>query len=364
MESQDRKFVNFTGFCVALLAIWTTLNGVAQAADNSGHVISAVKADGTKEVYSLEENSTVVFAIKDGQQIPGSLSIISQDSQKVIVKFKEQPLIKYKGKSKTLRDSARSRIDIEHGNFKRDILGLENASRKARGKPSVDINKILKKKYKHVFNGAAVELSSETLAAVKKLSYVEAVYPDSVVKIDLTESVPLIGASRVWSDYGFTGKGIVVSIIDTGIDYTHPDLGGSAVFPSAKVIGGYDCYNNDNDPMDDHYHGTHVAGIVAANGQLKGVAFEASLMAYKVLSASGSGYFSNIIQGIELSTDPDGDPATDDGADVINLSLGGPGNPDDPISQAVDKTLLTLEWLWLLQQETVVLLILQLFHQV
>lgn len=115
-----------------------------------------------------------------------------------------------------------------------------------------------------------------------------------------------------------------------------PHLGGPAVFPSAKVIGGYDCYNNDNDPMDDHYHGTHVAGIVAANGGLKGVAYEASLMAYKVLSGSGSGSFSTVVQGIELSTDPDRHPATDDGADVINMSSGGSGNPDDPVSQAVD----------------------------
>ncbi len=330
-----RKF-NFTGLCFALLVIFIASNGFAQEVPDSFRIFSVEKADGTKDVQLLEDNASVTtFAVNDGQ-ISDLVSITPRESQKLIVKFKEAPLIKYKGKPKTLRDKARSKIDLEHNNFEKDVLALENSSRNAKGKPSVDIKKILKKKYKHVFNGAAVELSSETLTAIKQLSYVEDVYPDVEVKVDLNESVPLIRADQVWNELGITGKGVVVSIVDTGVDYTHPDLGGSAIFPSAKVIGGYDCYNNDNDPMDDHYHGTHVAGIVAANGQLRGVAYEASLMAYKVLSAYGSGYSSTIIQGIELSTDPDGDPATDDGADVINISLGGSGNPDDPMSQAVD----------------------------
>ena len=81
-------------------------------------------------------------------------------------------------------------------------------------------------------------------------------------------------------------------------------------------------------------HGTHVAGI--ARGASTGVAPEVSFLAYKVLSSSGSGSFSSVIAGIERATDPDGDPNTDDAADVINLSLGGAGDPDDPVSQAVD----------------------------
>lgn len=298
-------------------------------------VVSIEGSDGITNTQVFDGNSSLGVVLNDGQVV-SSFVIASQESQKLIVKFKEAPLIKHKGRSKAFRDKARFRVNNEHKKFEKDVLDLENASRKAKGKPAADIKNILKKKYKHVFNGVSVELSSETKDAIKQLAYVEDIYPDVEVKIDLNESVGLIGADRIWSDYGLTGKGIVVSIVDTGIDYTHPDLGGSAVFPNAKVIGGYDCYNNDSDPMDDHYHGTHVAGIVAANGQMKGVAYEASLMAYKVLSANGSGYASQIIQGIEMSTDPDGDPETDDGADVINMSLGGSGHPDDPMSQAVD----------------------------
>ncbi|RLJ06743.1 MAG: hypothetical protein DRP12_03580, partial [Candidatus Aenigmatarchaeota archaeon] len=127
---------------------------------------------------------------------------------------------------------------------------------------------------------------------------------------------------------------ITIAILDTGIDYTHPDLGGctQAGFLAgncSKVIGGWDFVNQDSDPMDDHGHGTHCAGIAAGNGTLKGVAPEARLLAYKVLDEYGAGYWSWVISGIEQ--------AVKDGADIISMSLGGPGDPDDPVSQAVDE---------------------------
>ena len=92
-----------------------------------------------------------------------------------------------------------------------------------------------------------------------------------------------IGAGDV-HNAGNTGQGVKVGIIDTGIDYTHPEL-------AAAYAGGYDFFNNDSDPFDDNGHGTHVAGIIAAqmNGQgVVGVAPGASLYAYKVLGADGS----------------------------------------------------------------------------
>ena len=89
--------------------------------------------------------------------------------------------------------------------------------------------------------------------------------------------------------------------------------------------------------MDDNGHGTHVAGIVAANSStLKGVAPEASLIACKALDASGNGYTSTIIEAIEYSIDPNNDGDYSDAADVINLSIGGYGTPDDPLATAVN----------------------------
>jgi subtilisin family serine protease len=77
--------------------------------------------------------------------------------------------------------------------------------------------------------------------------------------------------------------------------------------------------------MDDNGHGTHVAGIAAANGQIKGVAPDANLLAVKVLNAFGFGFDSEIIAGIEWSVTH--------GANIINLSLGGPGDPNDPLAE-------------------------------
>jgi subtilisin family serine protease len=164
-------------------------------------------------------------------------------------------------------------------------------------------------------------------------------YPDLTVTAMLADSVAQVGADRLWSmrdpsNAYVTGTGMVVAIIDTGVDYTHPDLGGG-MGPSYKVIGGYDFVNGDTDPMDDNGHGTHCAGIVAANGGLTGVAPGASILAYKSLDASGQGYMSNVIAAIDRAMDPNRDGDTSDRADVISMSLGGPGSVDDPVCIAV-----------------------------
>ena len=109
-----------------------------------------------------------------------------------------------------------------------------------------------------------------------------------------------------------TGSGVVVAIIDTGIR-VGSDLSGTSFVP------GYDFVNNDNDPTDDNGHGTHVAGTVAQrtnnNQGAAGVAFNACLMPVKVLDKYGSGYYSDIADGIYF--------AVDNGADIISMSLGG-----------------------------------------
>lgn len=114
-----------------------------------------------------------------------------------------------------------------------------------------------------------------------------------------------------------------------------------------KVVSGFDFINKDNDPMDDHGHGTHVAAIAAGNGVLKGVAPDAKIYAYKVLSWEGYGQIDDILAGIERSMDPNQDGDLSDHVDVISLSLGGSCDwiggydseycgPDDILSQAID----------------------------
>ncbi|HLV59588.1 MAG TPA: S8 family serine peptidase, partial [Natronosporangium sp.] len=186
------------------------------------------------------------------------------------------------------------------------------------------------------YNGFVARLPAGQVDALADLPGVRAVHPDRTVTVALHDSVPLVGAPGVWDPphggAGSTGAGVTVAVLDTGIDYTHPDLGGG-FGPGHKVVGGYDVVNDDPDPMDDHGHGTHVAGIVAADGQLRGVAPDATLTAYKVLDSSGNGQVSDILAGLDRAVHPDNPHR----ADVVNLSLSGPGDGADPLSVAAQQ---------------------------
>ncbi|MGB2582330.1 MAG: S8 family serine peptidase, partial [Thermoplasmata archaeon] len=131
---------------------------------------------------------------------------------------------------------------------------------------------------KHVFtniaDGLSARMSPDVLEELLEENPSLEAYPDRQVQAFMGESVLSIGADEIWNmtdPYGnaVTGYGMTIAVIDTGIDYTHPDLGGG-FGPSFKVIGGYDFYNHDSDPMDDNGHGTHVAGVVAADGGMIG----------------------------------------------------------------------------------------------
>ena len=200
---------------------------------------------------------------------------------------------------------------------------------------STDLEKLpITAQFYNVFNGVVLDISDDEASQIKSISGVSGVFKNLGVHSLLKESVPQINANQLWQQ-GITGRGMKVAVIDTGVDYTHPDLGGC--FGSfCKVAGGYDFVNQDNDPMDDNGHGTHCAGIVGASGTYsKGVAPDATIYAYKVLGFDGGGDFANVLAAVER--------AVKDGVDVISLSLGQncqgynqECGPDDPISKALD----------------------------
>ncbi len=140
------------------------------------------------------------------------------------------------------------------------------------------------------------------------------------ISILVNNSGPFIGTS-IPHQSGFDGSGVVVSIIDTGVDLNHPDLEG-------KIIGGYDFVDNDEMPEDTNGHGTQVAGIIAANGNLKGIAPNSKILMYKVSEDGESVPSHLIIKAIEKSIE--------DGADIINISLG-INQTNTKIDQAVNK---------------------------
>jgi subtilisin family serine protease len=304
---------------------------------------------------------------------------ISENIKNYIIEFEQEPFLIKKNEFKKQMDVIDSEIELKRKFFKEtkpskrfQILQLEkdieilkskkknlekiyevkllnhkNDIEKTHESAKREIRKILKtnnprdlkiREFKNIYNGISVSIPEGMVDKFENLPSVKKIYPDLKVSLLLNNSVPSIGANILWTfndsqNMTITGKNITISIIDTGVDYTHVDLGNcdQAEFLAgncSKVIGGYDFINADNDPMDDHTHGTHCAGIAAGNGTLKGVAPDAKILAYKVLNYAGYGFTSDIIAAIEM--------AVDNNTDVISLSLGSEGTPEDPLSKAVD----------------------------
>jgi beta propeller repeat protein len=174
--------------------------------------------------------------------------------------------------------------------------------------------------------GTVDEAGLRQLAACPQ---VEAVYPVRTLRASLSESGPLIGQPEAEAA-GYDGTGVTIAIIDTGIDYTHPHMGGSTDvddFPNAKVMGGVNLVDETAPPMDDNGHGTGVADIAAGIGtELRGIARDAGLVAVKVLNQDGIGGSSVVIRGIEWCIQ---NQATYD-IKVINMSLGDAAEWSDP----------------------------------
>jgi subtilisin family serine protease len=155
---------------------------------------------------------------------------------------------------------------------------------------------------------------------------IDRIWLDERVEAALDSSVPQIGAPTAWAA-GYDGTGVRVAVLDTGVDATHPDLAG-------KVAAAQN-FTTTQSETDRHGHGTHVASTVAGSGAAsgglrRGVAPGATILNGKVLDDGGFGLESWIIAGMEWA-------ARDQGADVVNMSLGGgPSDGNDPMSQAVN----------------------------
>jgi hypothetical protein len=176
-------------------------------------------------------------------------------------------------------------------------------------------------------NTVAAKVSEKELAMLESNPNIKRISIDREVKSFLAESTELINATKTWQiafeGINLTGIGQSICIIDTGVDYRHPDLGGCTTEQflaggCSKVIAGYDFVNEDDDPIDDHGHGTHVAGIAAADGSLKGVAKGANIVAIKALGSNGGGSTSNLIAGIIWCVDN----SEQYNITVISMSLG------------------------------------------
>jgi len=155
---------------------------------------------------------------------------------------------------------------------------------------------------------------------------VDKIWLDAKISVTLDESVRMIGAPQAWQQ-GYDGTGVKVAVLDSGIDATHPDLAG-------KVTAAAN-FTREPSTADGNGHGTHVASTIAGSGaasggRYTGVAPGASLLNGKVCNSGGQCPTSWVLAGMEW--------AVANGADVVNMSLGGsPSNGSDPLSQAVNR---------------------------
>jgi minor extracellular serine protease Vpr len=211
--------------------------------------------------------------------------------------------------------------------------------------------------YKKVWKGLSVEATPEAASLLGKVQGVTAVYPVLVVprpetqpaSPELAHAIAMTQADRAQSELSLTGAGIKVAVMDTGIDYHHPDLGGG-FGPGYRVATGYDFVGDrydaagsggaliphpDNDPDDCNGHGTHVAGIIGASGNpatggARGVAPGVTFGAYRVFGCDGSTSSDIMLAAMER--------ASEDGMHVLNMSIGAAFQnwPQYPTAAAAD----------------------------
>ncbi len=202
-----------------------------------------------------------------------------------------------------------------------------------------------------ISNSLVVSASDRAVSVLRSMPQVLSVTPDATIiqaPIAQTSSTPepnviQVGAPSLW-DQGLHGQGVVVAMLDSGADLSHPDI-------AASYRGGpnswFDPYGqHTTSPVDFSGHGTWTTGVVvggSTGGTAIGVAPAATWIAARVFNDAGSGSVSAIHEALQWAVDPDGDPTTDDGADVINnsWSLGTPGcnlvlQPDLAALRALD----------------------------
>jgi minor extracellular serine protease Vpr len=206
--------------------------------------------------------------------------------------------------------------------------------------------------YTRLWNGLSVHMTADQIALLRAVDGVKAVFPVHTVTLDdvpggnvtpdLFTALAMTGADIAQNTLGLTGAKVLVGVIDSGIDYNHPDLGG-CFGPGCRVALGHDFVGDaydandpgklpepDGNPDDCGGHGTHVSGIIGANGVVKGVAPGVTFGAYRVFGCAGSAGTDVIVKAMET--------AAADGMRVINMSLGSSfAWPESPEAQAANQ---------------------------
>lgn len=375
-KKQLRMVMIFMAIALLLSALVVPSTQSVQAQKNSNDA-KEIMDNLTKEQRAAINE----LSVEPGFQVQPGINQNNDDPVEVIVEFRQDPakveIAKAQANQKrnvsSLADAEKN-VEKSHKDFKQAITQMDQ---KKLGRLANESSKQTEMKitleYRDAFNGVAMTLpgtaikdilSTGLVKRVWKNEKIQLIYPtveEESIKPKMIDSVPQIGVDRL-HDKGITGEGIKVGVIDTGIDYNHPDLinvykgyreteGENSADLDPDSVMGWDFVDNDADPMETTYkdwmatgaqefdyngnsfytsHGTHVSGTVAAQQEnsvdyaVKGVAPGVELYNYRVLGPYGSGDMNWVIGGIDKSVR--------DGMDVINLSLG--ANQNDALSPA------------------------------
>ncbi|MBG0788012.1 MAG: S8 family serine peptidase [Anaerolineaceae bacterium] len=301
------------------------------------------------------------FLIRNQGPIPNALIEYADMPVAVIVQLDKPSLIEYvneHGMDRASGTDAQVDYVAELKSDQSAILSEISAGRAG------DVQQI-GESFTKVLNGFMLYVPAKMVNEIRAIPGVKSVSQAPEYEINVAASSEVVRAIDVWEIAGYTGEGVTIAVIDTGIDYTHAMFGGSGdpleysendpdiieegTFPTAKVIGGYDFAGTDytgsnvpvpdDDPLDEGGHGTHVASIAAGYdiGFGSGIAPGASLYALKIFGADGSTRLT--LHAIEWAMDPLGLGHLGEPVDVINMSLGadwGPADENDPEFIAVE----------------------------
>ena len=258
---------------------------------------------------------------RNPDRTPAGKALADKALKKVIVTFKET------GEITSFRKAYRLGTALLRKRRKEKVKAV-----KEKAMPHLDPDQVTVTRSFLYAPSFAATVTSEGLKQLEQMEEVVSVETDSTVYAHTTQGLSVINAGVVRPVY--SGAGVAVAIIDTGIDYTHPALGSSSNsmdFPNDKVIGGHDYGDNDQEPMDANGHGTRCAGIAAGDvvdsgsyaDYAGGVVPDAKLYALKITEGAGnSASTSDIISAIEWCVDHV-DDNTDYPIKVISISFGG-----------------------------------------
>lgn len=310
----------------------------------AGLLAAALLGSAVPALAVESEDSSSLFQPDSSQQVT---AYAPDERVRIVIELEEAPLLdshkvsQYASVTDFLDSSAAQSTERK----------LERARKAVKSQLATKLDDVeVRYEYTTVFNGLSVEADYADLETIQDLpgvkdAYVSQVYQliEPVNETKLADSVPSIGGD-ISQETGYTGKGMVVAILDTGLDTSHEafqnavnapkftkqdiadklasdslrvgNVNVNSIYQSDKIPFAYDYYDNDTNVSGGNSHGTHVAGIVGANsGQVTGVAPDAQLMIMKIFGDDGSGaYDSDIIAALE--------DAVVLGADAVNMSLG------------------------------------------